>query len=165
MECRSEDRPAGCCRRSGRSGFEGLLRFLGYNEVVWAGGELGGGVGLTKAIQTADLVDAFAPGRTHRGVAVEGIGGGAAEVTITQLLGDFRQDVARRLYVAPEVDEGEAARIGENLADHYSVRLGTRSLDVRHVAWALAAGATAFVTGDERPARWAEAIGLKMTRL
>ncbi len=91
--------------------------------------------------------------------------GGAAEVTITQLLGDFRQDVARRLYVAPEVDEGEAARIGENLADHYSVRLGTRSLDVRHVAWALAAGATAFVTGDERPARWAEAIGLKMTRL
>ena len=85
--------------------------------------------------------------------------------TITQVLADFHADVACGLFVAPAVDDGEVARVAEDLADQYSALLGTRSLDILHVAWALVAESTDFVTGDERQARLAETVRLRVTRL
>jgi predicted nucleic acid-binding protein len=50
------------------------------------------------------------------------------------------------------------------LSRQYTPTLGTRSLDVLHVASALALGMRQFVTYDERQARLAGACGLKMVR-
>jgi len=50
------------------------------------------------------------------------------------------------------------------LSRQYTPTLGTRSLDVLHVASALALGMRQFVTYDERQARLAEACGLKAVR-
>jgi len=89
-----------------------------------------------------------------------------AEVeTISAVLADFHADVEAGVYVPPPVDEAVALRLAEDLADRYSALLGTRSLDTLHVAWALAAEAADFITGDERQARLAEAVRLRVTRL
>ena len=50
------------------------------------------------------------------------------------------------------------------LSRQYTPTLGTRSLDVLHVASALALGMRQFVTYDKRQARLAEACGLKVVR-
>lgn len=88
-----------------------------------------------------------------------------AAFTITGVLADFHADVAQGIFVKPTVSEDEVARLAEDLADRYCALLGTRSLDILHVAWALAAESTHFVTGDERQARLAEAVRLPVIRL
>jgi predicted nucleic acid-binding protein len=85
--------------------------------------------------------------------------------TITGVLADFHADVSAGIFVTPPVKDGEVARIAEDLADQYCALLGTRSLDILHVAWALAAESSHFVTGDERQARLAEAVRLPVVRL
>jgi predicted nucleic acid-binding protein len=85
--------------------------------------------------------------------------------TITAVLADFHADVALGLYLPPSVEESLVMELAENLADQYCAPLGTRSLDILHVAWALALEATDFVTADERQARLAEAVRLPVTRL
>ena len=50
------------------------------------------------------------------------------------------------------------------LSRRYSSTLGTRSLDVLHVASALELGARQFVTYDERQAKLAGVCGLKVVR-
>lgn len=88
-----------------------------------------------------------------------------AAFTITGVLADFHADIAQGIFVAPPVKDNEVSRIAEDLADQYCAVLGTRSLDILHVAWALAAESTHFVTGDERQARLAEAVRLPVVRL
>jgi hypothetical protein len=88
-----------------------------------------------------------------------------AAFTITGVLADFHADVSRGLFVSPSVEENEAARVAEDLADQYCALLGARSLDILHVAWALVTESTFFVTGDERQARLAEAVRLPVVRL
>ena len=85
--------------------------------------------------------------------------------TITAVLADFHADVSVGLYLPPKVEEGVVMSLAEDLADQYCAPLGTRSLDILHVAWALALEATDFVTADERQARLAEAVRLPVTRL
>ena len=46
------------------------------------------------------------------------------------------------------------------LAQMHSAKLGTRSLDILHVAAAECIRCSHFVTGDQRQARLAEVIGL-----
>lgn len=85
--------------------------------------------------------------------------------TITGVLADFHADVAQGIFITPSVQDAEVSRLAEDLADQYSAVLGTRSLDILHVAWALAAESTHFITGDERQARLAEAVRLPVVRL
>lgn len=49
----------------------------------------------------------------------------------------------------------------ERLSASHSERLGTRSLDILHVAAALVLGSAVFITFDTRQARLAKAAGLK----
>ena len=51
------------------------------------------------------------------------------------------------------------------LAREHTAALGTRSLDVLHVAAALALRERNFVTGDDRQAKLAAAVGLRVTKL
>ena len=88
-----------------------------------------------------------------------------AAFTITGVLADVHADVARGIFVNPSAQDEEVSRLAEDLADQYCALLGTRSLDILHVAWALAAESTHFVTGDERQARLAEAVRLPVVRL
>lgn len=53
----------------------------------------------------------------------------------------------------------------ERLSAMHSEALGTRSLDILHVATALVLGATEFLTFDERQARLAKATGLRVPAL
>lgn len=89
----------------------------------------------------------------------------AAGHTMTAVLADFHADIATGIYTPPPVEEPVVMRLAEDLADRYSAVLGTRSLDILHVAWALAAKTDDFVTADERQARLAEAVRLRVTRL
>ena len=52
----------------------------------------------------------------------------------------------------------------ERLSALHSEKLGTRSLDILHVASALVLGSTSFVTFDRRQASLARASGLKVPR-
>lgn len=58
-----------------------------------------------------------------------------------------------------------AAHTAERLAREHSAKLGTRSLDVLHVALAVELGATLFATNDMRQASLAKACGLKVKSL
>lgn len=53
----------------------------------------------------------------------------------------------------------------ERLSATHSESLGTRSLDILHVAAALVLGATEFLTFDQRQARLAGATGLRVPAL
>jgi predicted nucleic acid-binding protein len=53
----------------------------------------------------------------------------------------------------------------EHLARRHAAVLGTRTLDILHVAAALALGATRFVTSDRRQASLAKAARLDATLL
>ncbi len=50
----------------------------------------------------------------------------------------------------------------ESLAENHSAQLGTRSMDILHVAAAEHLKCSHFLTGDRRQARLAEAIGLPL---
>ncbi|MCP5542890.1 MAG: PIN domain-containing protein [Akkermansiaceae bacterium] len=50
----------------------------------------------------------------------------------------------------------------ERLSATHSEKLGTRSLDILHVAAALVLGSTVFFTFDKRQAKLGKAAGLKV---
>jgi predicted nucleic acid-binding protein len=52
--------------------------------------------------------------------------------------------------------------LAADLSDQHTARLGTRSLDVLHVATAVTLGMKHFVTYDERQGALARAVGLKL---
>ena len=53
----------------------------------------------------------------------------------------------------------------ERLSAFYSERLGTRSLDILHVAMAIVLGSKRFLSFDQRQLKLARAAGLKTPRL
>jgi predicted nucleic acid-binding protein len=53
----------------------------------------------------------------------------------------------------------------ERLSAGFTARIGTRSLDILHVANALVLGATSFLTFDKRQAELAKSAGLKVPKL
>ncbi|MCF7675546.1 MAG: type II toxin-antitoxin system VapC family toxin [Akkermansiaceae bacterium] len=84
----------------------------------------------------------------------------AAEAVLKKRL--FSQDVANGIYlIIPVPGSALFAKAGE-LADRHSARLGTRSLDLMHVAAAILLGAKAFLSFDERQRKAARAEGLKV---
>ena len=77
----------------------------------------------------------------------------------------LEQDVADGVWELPAYDLAQVISRAESLSRRHSSKLGTRSLDVLHVAAALVLGASAFVTADARQARLAKAAGMHVTTL
>ena len=78
---------------------------------------------------------------------------------------DLEQDVVDGVCELPTYDLAQVFSRAESLSRQYSSKLGTRSLDVLHVATALVLGAPAFVTADARQAKLAKAAGMRVTSL
>jgi predicted nucleic acid-binding protein len=73
---------------------------------------------------------------------------------------EVQQDLASGL-LAPKPDPWERlVREAEKLAEQHTPTLGSRSLDIVHVAAALASGATDFCTFDTRQGKLAQLAGL-----
>ena len=85
--------------------------------------------------------------------------------TVLQALADLEHDVDTGVWEPPSYDLGDVHTRAEHLARRHAAALGTRSLDILHVAAALALGATRFVTSDQRQASLAKAARLDATLL
>jgi hypothetical protein len=72
------------------------------------------------------------------------------------------RDFAAGVWVEPPAAIEVVPSCAERLALDHSATVGTRSLDVIHVASALTLGCTDFVTGDVRQGRLAKAVGLRV---
>jgi predicted nucleic acid-binding protein len=77
----------------------------------------------------------------------------------------LEQDLADGVWELPTYDLAQAFSQAEVLSRRHTSHLGTRSLDILHVATALVLGAPAFVTADTRQGRLAKAAGLRVTSL
>lgn len=77
---------------------------------------------------------------------------------------DLETDVAQGVWIQPIYDLASVHDRAEALARQHAAALGTRTLDILHVAAALALRTRDFVTGDARQASLAEAAGLRVTR-
>ena len=84
---------------------------------------------------------------------------------VEQALGHVEADTAAGLWEAPAYDLMDVYTQAESLSRRHTAILGTRSLDILHVAAAIVLGAPAFVTHDDRQARLARAAGLRVTTL
>jgi predicted nucleic acid-binding protein len=85
--------------------------------------------------------------------------------TALHALSDLEHDVDAGLWDPPAYDLGDVHARAEQLARRHTAALGARSLDILHVAAALALGATRFVTSDRRQASLARAADLPATLL
>ncbi len=75
---------------------------------------------------------------------------------------DLLADIRSGLWHAPVEPLAEIYSRAESLAEDNSAQLGTRSMDILHVAAAEYLKCSQFITGDQRQARLAEAIGLPL---
>jgi hypothetical protein len=78
---------------------------------------------------------------------------------------DLQSDVEAGVWLRPEYDLTAVFVTAERLSREYAASLGTRTLDVWHVAAAHQLGCEDFVTGDDRQAKLAACAGMKVTRL
>jgi predicted nucleic acid-binding protein len=85
--------------------------------------------------------------------------------TVMQALADLEQDVDAGVWEPPSYDLADVHTRAEHLARRHAATLGIHSLDMLHVAAALALGATRFVTSDRRQASLAKAAHLDATLL
>ncbi len=84
--------------------------------------------------------------------------------TVGQALVDLESDIEAGVWVPPGYDLADVHSRAEILARRHAATLGTRTLDILHVAAAMLVGARTFVTGDRRQASLADAAGLEVTR-
>ncbi|MFZ4779387.1 MAG: type II toxin-antitoxin system VapC family toxin [Terrimicrobiaceae bacterium] len=80
----------------------------------------------------------------------------------TTALRAFEADVANGRFSRPAYDIGAVFTRAEQLSARHSGDIGTRSLDLLHVAAALEASCTAFASYDERQRKAAFLSGLKI---
>ena len=78
---------------------------------------------------------------------------------------DLQSDIDAGIWSPPEYDLASMFALSVRLAREHTAILGTRSLDVLHVAAALELRERNFVTGDARQAKLAKAVGLTVTKL
>jgi predicted nucleic acid-binding protein len=76
---------------------------------------------------------------------------------------DLATDIRAGLWHAPVEPLAAVYSRAESLAQRHSASLGTRSMDILHVAAAEHLDCSHFITGDRRQARLAEAIGLPLS--
>lgn len=84
----------------------------------------------------------------------------AADATSLQTL--FQEDVANGIFIITPVPASTLFAKAMELADRHSPGLGTRSLDLLHVAAALLLQADTFLSFDERQRQAARAEGMKV---
>jgi predicted nucleic acid-binding protein len=87
------------------------------------------------------------------------------EITAVQRdasLNAFLADAAGGIYATANPVLGDVMMEAERLSASHSDTLGTRSLDILHVAAALVLGAAEFWTFDKRQAALAKAAGMKV---
>lgn len=88
-----------------------------------------------------------------------------ARSIVEQAFGHLEADAAAGLLQLPVYDLIDVYSQAEALSHRHTALLGTRSLDILHVAAAVVLAATAFVTNDDRQANLAKAAGLRVTTL
>ncbi len=89
------------------------------------------------------------------------------EVSLTaaaQAASDLQADINGGVWLMPPLDFEEVFACAERLSRVHAPQLGTRTLDILHVAAAVELGATHFVTGDKRQAALGKAAGMKVTQ-
>lgn len=74
----------------------------------------------------------------------------------------FEEDLSRGIFAIAPVPHAALYQKAIRLADHYSASLGTRSLDLMHVAAAILLECPVFLSFDERQRKVAKAEGLKV---
>ena len=87
------------------------------------------------------------------------------EITIPQQdasLNAMLGDLARGVLASVSLPQSELMTEAERLSALHSQTLGTRSLDILHVAAAVVLGATELLTFDQRQRKLAQAAGLKV---
>jgi predicted nucleic acid-binding protein len=82
-----------------------------------------------------------------------------------EALSDFAGDFASGRLVQADILWRVALNQAAKLSQKHTPKLGTRSLDVLHVACALELKLPHFLTFDERQQQLAAAVGLKLVRL
>ena len=88
-----------------------------------------------------------------------------APAALAEALADFNTDFTSSQLRQPEILWRAALNRAAELSPRHTPKLGTRSLDVLHVACALELKLRLFLTFDERQQRLAAAAGLKLVRL
>ncbi|WP_367874727.1 type II toxin-antitoxin system VapC family toxin [Luteolibacter sp. Populi] len=84
---------------------------------------------------------------------------------ILKVLNGQAADVSAGVYIPALPSPVDCAREAERLSAVFSPSLGTRSLDILHVAHALVLGIPEFLTFDKRQAALAKAAGLSVPAL
>lgn len=88
-----------------------------------------------------------------------------AEITLAEeeaAIEDFRSDIKAGRLARLEYDLGRVFHRAEELSSIHSAVIGTRSLDLLHVATALEVGCSAFASFDARQRKLADISGLKV---
>ena len=83
--------------------------------------------------------------------------------TIVHALADLDSDIDAGVWQQPAYDLADVHAHAERLARRHAATLGTRSLDILHVAAAQMLDVREFVTGDRRQAALAQAVGLTVS--
>jgi len=78
------------------------------------------------------------------------------------ILEKFNEHQTRGVYYHPQINWTEALNIAVDLIHNHTADTGSRSLDILHVASALAVKANRFLTLDDRQSELASAVGLKI---
>jgi predicted nucleic acid-binding protein len=73
---------------------------------------------------------------------------------------DLRDDIRSGVWTSPDYSLSEVFSLSERLAIDHSAELGTRSLDILHVAAAQILGCSTLASGDKRQLHLATRIGL-----
>jgi predicted nucleic acid-binding protein len=89
----------------------------------------------------------------------------AGGITSNSLLNLFLSDFSSGLWQNAYPNLDSVMIEAERLSASYTEIIGSRSLDVLHVAAALVLGVSEFLTFDKRQAVLAEAVGLKVPEL
>lgn len=83
---------------------------------------------------------------------------------VGQALADLESDLDAGVWALPDYDLADVHFTAESLAVEHAATLGTRTLDILHVAAAKLLAVPCFITGDHRQAALAEAVGLEIVR-
>jgi hypothetical protein len=113
---------------------------------------IGGALPVTR-FGRSELVNSVLLG-VHRGFLAEDEARGA--------IADFESDLGEGRLRLVDALWRRTLDVATDLSDRYTVRLGTRTLDVLHVATALVLETTHFVSYDQRQRLLAKAAGLRL---
>lgn len=84
---------------------------------------------------------------------------------VSAAVDDLQADMDAGVWLVRSCNPASMYSIAERLSRQHTPLLGTRTLDILHVAQAVELGAEVFVTADARQAGMARAAGLRVARL